>query len=192
MKRSFTTAMSLLIIGVVYAQPEEIRTGPPAVEIGGTVDTNVVNTVDTNVVNTVDANVVNSISADGLIGRDFSGEGFRNITFLFSDPVELRAISASIASAVAGEICNISASIDNATIVTLQKIGFSAMSNGQAVAISRNYEIPIGPVTTVNFDINGNGSPNCWTSVSVVAEASKAAEAARFVGEQDPVRIETQ
>ena len=89
--RIFAFALSFAV-PFVMAQPDGVPPGPPAVEIIGTVDTNVVNTPDVVVVNTPDVVVVNALldPVPTVLGGepfettasfdDWEGESFRSIT----------------------------------------------------------------------------------------------------------------
>ena len=206
--------LALFAASSAIAKPPGVPPGPPAVEIEGVVDTNVVNTVDANVINTVDTNVsntvdtnvlntvdtnvlntvntnvVNTIASDALVGVDaliLNGPGGRIITA--PGVTQLRAISTSIASNVAGEICNVS------VVLRLgdgddRELGLSVMSNGQAQTVSRNYETPIAPAGTLIWEIEGNATGGCWVSLSVVAETLDEPDAARLSGSAQPMQIE--
>jgi hypothetical protein len=174
-----------VICGNAFAAPPT-----PDVNVVNTPDVNVVNTVDTNVVNTVDTNVVNTISAANLRGVDFAGALPAGGTIIVSsvEPFKLRSISTGIAPDVLGERCIASVSV----IVegSDESIGFSVMSNGQASNITRNYEIPFGPITSLMWDILGNASL-CHISLSLSGEIDSQSETAQALGADHPMRIET-
>ena len=188
--------LALFAASAAIAQPDGVPPGPPAVEISGTVDANVVNTVDanvvnsvdTNVLNTVDANVVNTIAAGNLLGIDFLGGIATGGTIIVAsaEPFKLRAISTGIAPDVAGERCNATVSLGGELD---ESIGFSVMSNGQASNLTRNYEIPIEPVTSLVWEIRGDAS-FCRISLSVSGETDGQSETARLLGADQPMRIE--
>ena len=134
--------------------------GPPALEIAGTVDTNVVNTVGTELVNT--------ISFDRFSGADFGPVQMTSISVSFFQPVNLRAITTSVAPTLAGETCNVSTRAGQ--VGSLAPLGLSVMSNGQAATVSRNYEIPLGTVETVQWDASATGG-GCLVSISVAGES---------------------
>jgi hypothetical protein len=173
--------------------------GPPPVEIAGpvdtnvlnTVDANVVNTVDTNVLNTVDANLVTTISSDGLVGLDLSPIIAANVTAVLGSPRRLISISTSIAPDVAGDICNFSVRAGVGDSTAIDVIGLSAMSNGQAATVSRNYDIPIDPVDSIEWEITGT-SDACWISLSFATAPSETATtaSARALAAPDAMRIE--
>jgi hypothetical protein len=199
--------LTLFAASSAIAQPAGVPPGPPAVEIEGTVDTNVVNTVDSNVVNTVDTNVVNTvdtnvlntvdtnvanvIDADSLAGLDFSSSisPGASIIILGTSGDLLRGMSASIASVAAGEICSMSLSVFQSD-GDREELGFSVMSNGQAQTVSRNYEIPIALTGVLEWDIDGNATGGCWVTLSLTTETASEPAAARLLGGAEPMRIE--
>jgi hypothetical protein len=206
---------ALFAAAPAIAQPPGVPPGPPAVEIEGIVDTNVVNTVDTNVVNTVDTNVVNavdanvvntvdtnvlntvdtnvvnSIDADALAGLEFSSPLPLGASLIIvgTDDEQLRGVSASIASEAAGEICSISLSVFQSD-GDREELGFSVMSNGQAQTVSRNYEIPIALTGNMQWEVGGNATASCWVSLTMTFETPSEPEAARLLGGAEPMRIE--
>jgi hypothetical protein len=147
-------------------------------------------TAEVKVVNTPDVNVVNTIAAGNLLGIDFVGGIVTGGTIFFTSavPFNLRSISTSIAPDVAGDLCTASASI--VVEGDTQPIGFSVMSNGQASNISRNYEIPIGPITNLQWDIIGDASSYCRVTLSISGETDGQSETARALGADHPMRIE--
>lgn len=204
------TCLSFLVVSSAMATPPGVPPGPPAVEIAGTVDANVVNTVDANVVNTVDANVVNTVETNvantvdanvvntlpaGLLeGIDLAPSAVNNATVFFFDPVSVHAISTSIAPEIPGEICNVSVGIKSDSTADLEPIGLSVMSNGQAANVARNYDIPLESLVEVNFDISGNAT-TCRLSLSVsfislAPPAAAAASERRSLAGQERARIE--
>ncbi len=208
-KNQLTFALlTLFAASAAIAQPPGVPPGPPAVEIAGTVDANVVNTVDTNVVNTVDANVVNTVEAnvgntvdtyvvntiptDNIQGVDFLAvlPPGGTITVLSVDPLVLHAISTSIAPDTPGTTCNVSVSVIDGVELD-EPIGLSALSNGQAANVSHTYDTPIGPLTTLVWDIAGSAA-SCSVSLSLLGEMTgvPSAAAARRSGGDQPIRIE--
>jgi hypothetical protein len=184
---------ALFAAAPAIAQTTGVPPGPPAVEIAGTVDTNVVNTVDANVVNTVDTNVVNTISAESLAGVDFwsSLPTGSSVIVVGTAGNKLRGMTTSIASVAPGEICVVSVSVRQSD-GDEEELGFSVMSNGQAQSVSRNYEIPITLTasSSLEWEIDGNATQGCWLSLSMTAETSSEAEAARQLSGAQPMQIE--
>jgi hypothetical protein len=81
--RIFAVALSFAV-PFVMAQPDGVPPGPPAVEITGTVDTNVVNTPDVVVVNTLLDPVPTVLGGEPFqithSFDDWGGESFRTVT----------------------------------------------------------------------------------------------------------------
>ena len=192
--RPIIVGLSLLAASSLMANPEGVPPGPPAVEIAGTVDTNVVNTVDTNVINTVNANLVNTISGETLNGVRFGPSRARGVGIFFLNPAKLHAMSVSIASASPGEICNVVVLMGSEPGDTsLQPTGLSVLSNGQANTVSATYGIPIAPVSILNFEVDGTVDGACDLSLSLSYEDVEVeADFARLAAGEQRVRIEVE
>jgi hypothetical protein len=182
----------LVCLGLFAAAPAmAVPPGPPPVEVAGTVDANVVNTVDTSVTNIVDANLVTTVLSDGLVGVDFGPSVASAVTAFLADPKRLLSISTGIAPDVPGEFCSFSVKAGVGDTTTITPIGFSAMSNGEAANVSRNYTVPIEPVEIIQWEISSSSGGSCWISLSFVTEPSESFSAsARAAAAESPVRLE--
>ena len=210
--RPIFVALSLFAASSLMAKPEGVPPGPPAVEIAGTVDTNVVNTVDANVVNTVDTSVVNTVDTNVVNTTDsnvintvnanlvntVSGETLNGVSLgpatiggagvIFLNPAKLHAMSVSVASVNPGEICNVFVEMGSEPgDTTPEPIGLSVLSNGQADTVSATYEIPIAPVFSLNYRVDGT----CTVSFSLsYEEQAGESDFARLAEGEPRVRIE--
>lgn len=156
-------------------------------------DVNVVNTPDVNVANTPDVRVINTLSVADFSGARFGPGLVQNVIVFFPGPVHLRAVSVSVAPEFSGDVCNVNVSANPPeSSGAFTDLGLSAMSNGEAVTTSRNYEVPI-EIQQIEFDVTEIGG-NCWLSLSLVAdpldETSAAAESLQAAESGDQVRIE--
>ncbi len=180
MKGSFRLLLlSVIAVPFTHAYAASHQ-GPPEITVAGVVDTNVVNTVNTKVVNTISAAQLEGINFNAGVSSGGT------ISLIRSEPFKLRSISTSIAPDIAGELCTINVSIGEGDPTPL---GLGTMSNGQASTVSRNYDVPIEPVSIIVWRVQGNAA-FCNVSLAVAGEVTGAPETLQQRSAEPSMRIE--